>query len=51
MNSIDLDNKLLNMLKYENEIALKNLFDVYYTRLCFYSIQITESIHQPEDIG
>lgn len=41
---------LLEKLKNGSEVAFKELFDTYYTVLCIYSVQITESKTQSEDI-
>ncbi|WP_353123810.1 RNA polymerase sigma factor [Dysgonomonas capnocytophagoides] len=44
------DDIILKRLKNGEEAALKSLFDVYYYTLCIYSVQITESLEQSEDI-
>ncbi|WP_321479570.1 sigma-70 family RNA polymerase sigma factor [uncultured Bacteroides sp.] len=41
---------ILEKLKSGDQNALKSLFDAYYSVLCIYSVQITESLHQSEDI-
>jgi len=46
----DRDKTILEQLKKGDENALKSLFDAYYSVLCLYSVQITESLHQSEDI-
>jgi len=50
MHQTELDNTILEQLKSGDENALKSLFDTYYSALCLYSVQITESLHQSEDI-
>lgn len=44
------DGVLLENLKGGSEAAFKELFDAYYPVLCIYSVQITESKTQSEDI-
>jgi len=44
------DGILLENLKGGSEAAFKELFDTYYVALCIYSVQITESEIQSEDI-
>lgn len=50
MRRVEQDKAILEKLKREDQGALKSLFDAYYSVLCLYSLQITESIHQSEDI-
>ena len=50
MHQTELDSTILEQLKSGDENALKSLFDTYYSALCLYSVQITESLHQSEDI-
>lgn len=44
------DDVLLENLKSGSEAAFKELFDTYYVVLCVYSVQITESETQSEDL-
>jgi RNA polymerase sigma-70 factor (ECF subfamily) len=41
---------VLQRLRNGDERAFKTLFDVYYTPLCLYSLQITGSLQQSEDV-
>lgn len=44
------DGKILERLKLNDEAALKELVDKYYTPLCVYSVQYTDSLEVSEDI-
>ncbi len=44
------DKEILEKFETNGESGLKLLFDVYYLPLCLYSVQITDSFEQSEDI-
>lgn len=44
------EDQLLNRLKDGDETALKEVFDIFYTALCVYSVQFTDDESESEDI-
>lgn len=50
MRGSEKDTAILEGLRNGDEEALKELFKAYYSALCLYSVQITESLQQSEDI-
>lgn len=50
MDKVERDKIILEKLERGDEDALKSLFDAYYSLLCVYSVQITESLDESEDI-
>lgn len=46
----DAEDHLLDRLREGDETALREIFDIFYTALCVYSVQFTEDESESEDI-